>query len=176
VHQAAASFPRVALYFENSLLAPDLNLLSSAAAAVTRVEKIGSKIVVASELGAGVPWRGAAAVDGAPWPVADGETVWLPGGVHSLEPADGREAGPLLLHLNGELKSARAVDATTMEFSYQSNARAIAILDREPRELQVDGTSEPLQPAGPMTIFLPRGQHFVTVVTGGTKENLGGNQ
>ena len=165
VHQAAASFQRVALYFENSLLPPDLSLLPSAAAAVTRVEKVGPKTVVDSVLGAGVPWKGQAMVDGAPWPVADGETVWLPAGAHSLEPATG-VPGPHLLRLTADLESGRAVNATTIEFSYQSNARAIAILDRAPLELHVDGSSEPLLPAGPKTIFLPRGQHFVTIVTG----------
>ena len=58
VHQAASSFDRVALYFENSLLAPDLALLPSAAAAVTRVERIGEKLVVESPAGVGVPWKG----------------------------------------------------------------------------------------------------------------------
>jgi hypothetical protein len=165
VHQAAASFQRVALYFENSLLPPDLGLLPSAAAVVTRVEKVGPKTVVDSVLGAGVPWKGPAMVDGAPWPVADGETVWLPAGAHSVEPAAG-VPGPHLLRLTADLESARAVDATSIEFSYQSNARVIAILDRAPLKLQVDGSSEPLQPAGPKTIFLPCGQHFVTIITG----------
>jgi hypothetical protein len=104
-------------------------------------------------------------VDGAPWPVADGETVWLPAGAHSLEPAAGAP-GPHLLRLTADLESARAVNATTIEFSYQSTARAIAILDRAPLDLQVDGSSEPLQSTGPKTIFLPRGQHFVTIITG----------
>jgi hypothetical protein len=165
VHQAAASFQRVALYFENSLLPPDLSLLPSAAAAVTRVEKVGPKTVIDSVLGAGLPWKGSAMVDDAPWPVADGETVWLPAGAHSVEPA-AAAPGPHLLRLTADLESARAVDATTIEFSYQSSARAIAILDRAPLGLQVDGSNEPLQPAGPKTIFLPRGQHFVTIFTG----------
>src|SRR5262249_13386320 len=76
VHQASHSFPRVALYFENSLLPPDLKLLPSAAAAVTRVERVGPKLVVDSRFGVGVPWKGAAKVDGQPWPVHDGDTLW----------------------------------------------------------------------------------------------------
>jgi hypothetical protein len=164
VHQAAASFQRVALYFENSLLPPDLPLLPSAATAVTRVEKVGPVTVIDSVLGTGVPWKGPALVDGAPWPVADGETVWLPAGAHSLAPGAGAP-GPHLLRLNADMESARAASASSIEFSYHSNARAIAILDRAPLELRVDGLSAPLQPAGPKTIFLPRGQHFVTITT-----------
>jgi hypothetical protein len=41
VHAASSSFPRVALYFETSLLPPDLKLLPSAAAIVTRYEHLG---------------------------------------------------------------------------------------------------------------------------------------
>jgi hypothetical protein len=43
VHLAAQSFPRVALYFENSILPPDLPLLASAAASVDKVEQNGSR-------------------------------------------------------------------------------------------------------------------------------------
>ena len=72
VHSAAANFPRVALYFENSLLPPDLPLLPSAAAAVTRWRGW-------DEDGGGIGGRRghsverAALVDGQPWPAADAE-------------------------------------------------------------------------------------------------------
>jgi hypothetical protein len=164
VHSASANFERVALYFENSLQAPDLDLLPSAAAAVTRVERMGPKTVVDSAAGVGVPWKGGAAVDGEPWPAADGETVWLPAGPHSIEPAPAL-AGPRLVRLNAELKGARAGGPASLEFSYQSSARAIAILDRAPAGIEVDGAAEPLRLAGPKSIFLPRGQHVVTIRT-----------
>ncbi len=160
VHSAAANFQRVALYFENSLLAPDLNLLPSAAAAVTRVEKIGSRMVVESATGVGVPWKGPAMVDGLPWPAADAETVWLPAGAHLVEGA----SAALKLHLvrlNGDLKGARST-GDSMEFSYRSSARAIAVLDALPRRMQIDGVEVVPQFAGAMTILLPRGQHVVT--------------
>ncbi len=92
VHSAAANFARVALYFENSLLTPDLGLLPSAAVAVNRIERAGAKVTVDASSSVGLPWKGAAMVDGLPWPAADDETVWLPAGTHSVEPAqaDGR--------------------------------------------------------------------------------------
>jgi hypothetical protein len=102
VHRAAASFPRVALYFENSLLAPDWNLLSSAAAAVNRIERTGAKTLVESASGTGLPWNGPALVDGQPWPIASDQTVWLPAGKHAVEPGTGGP-GFRVLHLNGEL-------------------------------------------------------------------------
>ncbi|HTS63152.1 MAG TPA: hypothetical protein VMH28_14080 [Candidatus Acidoferrales bacterium] len=156
VHQAAASFPRVALYFENSLLPPDLKLLPSAAANVTRIETLGPKLVVESMAGVGVPWKDAAKVDGVPWPVRDDETLWLPAGAHTVETAP-PAAGPRLLHLTADLKSARIVDAATVEFTYQSQSRAIALLDRKARRVQIDGEDAPL------SLLLPRGQHVVSV-------------
>jgi hypothetical protein len=164
VHQATSSFQRVALYFENSLLAADLNLLPSAAAKVTRIERVGAKTVVESESGVGLPWKGAAMVDDLPWPVADGETVWLPPGAHAVAPA--KETGGLhILRLNAELQAARPAGASGLEFSYQSTARAIAVLDRPPATLTVDGAEQPIQLAGPVTILLPRGQHVVTMTS-----------
>jgi hypothetical protein len=164
VHHAAGSFQRVALYFESSLTPPDLRLLPSACATVTRIEKMGPKTVVDSASGAGLPWKGPAIVDGQLWPAADEDTVWLPAGPHSIEPTD-RPLGARLVRLNADLKAARAVNATTIEFSYQTTARAIAILDRPPLRTRIDGAEEPLQRAGPNTILLPRGQHVVTITT-----------
>ncbi len=162
VHNAARNFERVTLYFENSLLAPDLGLLPSAAASVSRVERIGPKLVVESARGVGVPWRGPAVVDGQPWPVRDAETVWLPAGAHSIEAAPA-ESGPRLLRLNGELKAARSLDAHSIEFTYQSSARAIAVLDRKPRAVEIDSVAASAISAGPNTLLLPRGQHIVTL-------------
>ena len=162
VHNAARNFERVTLYFENSLLAPDLGLLPSAAASVSRVERIGPKLVVESAHGVGVPWRGAAVVDSQPWPVRDAETVWLPAGAHSIEAAPA-ESGPRLVRLNGELKAGRSVDAHSIEFTNQSSARAIAVLDRTPRTVEIDSVPATAKSAGPNTLLLPRGQHIVTL-------------
>jgi hypothetical protein len=160
VHAAVAGFPRVALYFENSLLAPDLALLPSAAAPVTRFEKVGPKAVLDSPSAVGLPWKGPAIVDGQPWPVLDAATVWLPAGPHSVEPG-GPVASIHVLRFNGELKAARIVDAATIEFSYESSARAIALLDRIPAFVQVDGAPAP--PPRDAALLLPRGQHVVMV-------------
>jgi hypothetical protein len=164
VHQAAINFQRVALYFENSLLPPDLGLLPSAAANVTRVERVGAKTVVESSNGVGLPWKGAAIVDDQPWPVIDGETLWLPPGAHAVE--SGQEMPGLhMVRLNAELKDARRVGGNGVEFSYESSARAIAVFDRRPVKLFLDGAAEGLLFAGPNTILLPRGQHVVTITS-----------
>ena len=101
-------------------------------------------------------------VDGLPWPAADEKTVWLPPGVHAISaaPADNDVH---LVRLNAELQAARRISATMLEFSYRSSARALAILDRKPLLVDVDGASTPLQLAGSRTILLPPGQHIVTI-------------
>ena len=65
--------------------------------------------------------------------------------------------------LNADLKAARAVGANGLEFSYQSGARAIAILDRAPQRVEIDGVAGAPAMAGPRTLLLPRGQHIVKV-------------
>ncbi len=159
VHQATASFARVALYFENSLLPPDLPLLPSAAAATTRIDTIGPKTVVDSSAGFGLPWKGPATVDGQLWPALNNETVWLPAGPHSVEPAT--QAAPLrVVHFNGELRSARVLSDSAIEFSYRSSSRAIAIFDRIPSMLNIDG--QPANSPSALAVLLPRGQHLIT--------------
>ena len=70
-----------------------------------------------------------------------------------------------MTHLNAELKAARAIGANGLEFSYQSGARAIAILDKAPRRVEIDGAAGAPAMAGPKTLLLPRGQHIVKVET-----------
>jgi hypothetical protein len=164
VHSAAANFERVALYFENSLLTPDLALLPSASASVKRIDRVGAKLTVESSSAVGVPWKGDAMVDGRLWPADDDENVWLPAGIHTVE--SGRAAGSArLVRLNGELMTARIVSALEIGFSYRSTARAIAVLDRAPRRIRIDGIERKLEMAGPTTVLLPRGEHLVTITT-----------
>ncbi len=160
VHTASASFPRVALYFENSILPPDLALLSAAASSVDRAEMVGGKLVVESRRGAGIPWQGPALVDGRPWPVLNGKTLWLPRGPHSVEPS----AKPITLEIldfNGDLKSAKVI-SNGLEFAYQSSARALATLEHAPGKVEIDGAEVKPELAGNVLI-LPRGQHLVTL-------------
>lgn len=160
VRQAAIAFPRVALYFENSVLPVDHPLLGSAASGVRRVERIGGKWVLDSPGGVGVPWSGDLLVDGRPWPVRDDATVWLPPGVHSMEPG-GRGVPIRLIDFNGTLDNA-AVSGKGIAFSYRSSTRAFARFDREIHKIEIDGAeTTPARIADLMV--LPRGQHIVSV-------------
>jgi hypothetical protein len=159
LHLASAAFPRVAVYFENSILAPDLQLLPSAAASVERADRLAEKLAVTSRAGTGVRWSGAASVDGRPWPIASDTIVWLPAGSHSVQSS---AVKPVLrlLDLNAELRSAAAVPGG-MEFAYQSSARALAYFESPPARVQIDGAeAHPVMLGNVM--MLPRGQHFIT--------------
>jgi hypothetical protein len=167
VHLASTAFPRVALYFENSILAPDLRLLPAAQAVVPHVEKEGSKLSIDSPNGVGVLWNGDALVDGKPWPVQDGSKVWLPAGAHTIEPGPSSPAARVL-DFNGELHSAEYADKSGIELSYDSASRAFALIDRKPMRLEVDGAGASLAfvtGANRYSILLPRGQHLVIIHT-----------
>jgi hypothetical protein len=163
VHEAATSFDRLALYFENSLLTPDLDLLPSAAAAVSRVERIGEKLVVESAGGVGVPWKDGATVDGQVWPVLDGETLWLPAGAHAVEASE-RQLALRILRFNGAIRGVSVGGDDRVQVSYSSSSRALAVLSAVPSRIEVDGVEQDPLVAGTetQTVLLPRGQHVVT--------------
>ena len=95
---------------------------------------------------------------GRPWPVSDGNTVWLPAGPHTLERpvlvearnrvAAGKriiEAAPdsslaHVLDFNGELRSAERTGDSIIELSYENSSRALVLLDRKPTRLEIDGS------------------------------------
>ena len=164
VHLASKAFPRVALYFENSILPADLALLPSSAAAVDKVEQHGSMLLIHARNGVGVPWPGPALVDGRLWPVHDASTVWLPAGQHAIEPAQ-KDATIHIIDFNGNLRTASAA-GRDIEFSYESNSRALAVLDARPVNLEIDGAPSPVKllESGPNFVtVLPRGQHLVHI-------------
>ena len=164
VHLASRSFPRVALYFESSIQPQDAALLPASAARASRLERIGARLVVESTSGVGVRWNGNATVDGRLWPITDGATVWLPPGPHALEGTSNRP--PLrMLDLNGALRTAAALPRG-LEFSYESDSRAVAVFDQRPIKMAVDGEETVLRVTenkGGFVVMLPRGQHIVAI-------------
>jgi hypothetical protein len=161
IHEAALSFPRVALYFENSITPQDLGMLPAAASSVEKVENTGDKLIVHSRTGTGVRWSaGTGLVDGKLWPVANGDIVWLPSGVHAIQPAVNTPI-TRLMDFNGDLISASA-SSDSIEFAYQSSARALALPEHPPSRVEIDGVETKPQLTGSVLI-LPRGQHLVTL-------------
>ena len=164
VNLSAKAFARVALYFENSILPQDLPLLASAAATVDRVEYVANRLVIESPRGVGIPWQGAAIVNGRLWPVADERTLWLPPGPVAIEPSTATLPFRVL-DFNGDLKTA-AVRGGSVDLAYASAGRAIAVLNLRPAIVEIDGmNSTPLilgGGPGRYAVLLPRGQHLVT--------------
>ncbi len=158
VHLASTAFPRVALYFENSILKPDLGMLAASSAVVTQYTKAQRRITLESPRDVELNWPSdeGALVDGKAWPVQSPTAIYLPAGSHRIEPAAKRE-GITLIDLNAQLRSA-AAEAKRLTFEYSSESRAIARFDRTPSRIEVDGEMFPAQ----SVVLLPRGTHHVT--------------
>jgi len=162
VHTAATAFPRVALYFENSLLKPDLPLLASASAVVTHYANEHGRISIDSPQDIELTWTSAGArVDGKTWPVLSGSALHLPPGGHVVEPAPTRDL-LTLVDLNAKLLSASA-ESGKLVFEYESDSRAIARFDRKPSRLQVDGARLTVDcvNGAPCAVLLPHGAHKI---------------
>ena len=114
-------------------------------------------------------------MNGRPWPVRSDDTLWLPAGPAVIEPAQ-NEPAARILDFNGELHSAKASDGS-LEFSYQSSARAMAIVNVRPSKLEIDGAAveaEFPQSGRGFLLILPRGQHVVRVETALAREAVPG--
>ena len=161
VNLASRAFARVALYFENSILNPDVPLLAASAAVPDRLEKTARRMVVESKRPLGVPANTPMTVNGRLWPFWDGSMIWLPSGAHILEPATTQPA-VRLVDFNGRLRSLDPL-SKGFEFSYSSDARAWAVFDDVPARVEVD--DRPV--AAELFMPLPRGQHLVKVTARG---------
>ena len=160
VHDASAAFPRIALYFENSILPADRQILPSAAANVGKFESHGGVLTISSPDGVGLAWQGPVQVDGRPWPVRDAATVWLPPGEHLVQ-ASAQDPVLRLCDFNGALRAATALPKG-LEFSYQSSSSALATLSAKPTRVEIDG--EVVDSGNGPVLMLPRGQHVVTAI------------
>jgi hypothetical protein len=162
VHTAAAAFPRVGLYFENSLLKPDLPLLAAASAVVTSYASVHGRISIDSPQDVELNWTlPGARVDGKPWPAISPSSLHLPPGPHVVEAGRKRDA-LTLIDLNAKLVSATS-ESAKLTFEYASDSRAVARFDRKPARLEVDGARVDIACAkdGPCPVLLPRGAHKV---------------
>jgi hypothetical protein len=156
VHLASGAFSRVALYFENSILKPDMSLLASSSTVVSKYSKDKRRIMIDTATDVEVAWPAQGAlVDGKPWPVQSSAELRLPAGSHTVEPAPKRE-GIALIDLNAKLRSA-SVEGARIAFAYSSDSRAIARFSRIPAHIEIDGK----QVTAADVVLLPRGDHRV---------------
>lgn len=163
VREASRAFERVALYFENSLLTQDLPLLGPAAADVRVLTPTPTGFRVSSPHGFGLRWQGGALVDGRPWALRGGGTIWLPAGEHTVDRlgAETPDSGLRILDFNGGVTTA-AVLGDGVELAYRSAHRVFARLERPAKTVEIDGeSSTPQYAAG--SLVLPKGQHIVVI-------------
>ena len=162
VHLASTAFPRVALYFENSILKADLPLLAASSAVVTSYSKERRRVSVESPADMELAWNAEGVlVDGKPWPLLSKSWVRLPAGAHVLEPAPKRDS-IAIADLNAKLRSA-VTEGRRVSFEYSSDSRAIVRFDRPPAQISVDGLplAHGCVAPGECAILLPRGDHRV---------------
>lgn len=145
VHSAAGSFPRVALYFENSIASVDWPMLAGAAAAARVNPLTGTTVHVSADQPVALRWDGCARVNGANWPVHSGGFLLLPAGGGDVEGCDD-PTPPALLDFNGVLLGAEVRNGR-LTIRYSSQARAIAVLP--------GGTERMLPPGENQTVELP---------------------
>jgi hypothetical protein len=162
VHQAASSFARVALYFENSLEKQDLQLLPAAATTAQLTQPSADELEVSASDPTRIDWQGLVELDGKQWPIQNAKTVLVPPGKHRLRPGITQPA-VTLADFNGQIRSA-AVSTHGLDLSYTSASRAIAMLGSPVSSIEVDGSVywTPAKGNAESSVLLPAGQHLVT--------------
>ena len=162
VHQAAVSFAKVALYFENSLEKQDLALLPAAATTARVDHQPGGELDVDSNECARITWHGPVDIDGKAWPVQTAQAVIMPAGRHKIT-AGVKAAAVELADFNGELRTA-SVSSDRTDLSYTSRSRAVATMASKISMIEVDGMAfwKAGAETAPVSFLLPAGQHLVT--------------
>ena len=144
-------------------------MLAPASASASELTITPDRTSVNSKFGVGVRWAGSAYVDGNAWPYCDGNFVWLPAGKHVLTrpPRDAALPRTRLIDFNGEINTVTAT-VRGLDLAYKAEARAIAILDRTPVTMRIDGVvtvMKTLKRRDATVVLLPAGSHHVEFVT-----------
>lgn len=159
VHQAAASFGHVALYFENSLEKQDLSLLPVAATTATIRAPAPDQLSIDASEPTRIAWSGPVEIDGKLWPLQSNAGVLVPSGKHILS-AGVAQSAISVADFNGNVSSAIET-GSHIELAYQSRSRAIATLGSNIGKVDVDGV--PLLKPSNGFVLLPAGEHIVTL-------------
>lgn len=157
VHQAASSFSRVALYFENSIEKQDLALLPVAATTATVNVTAPDELSTDATEPTRVTWSGPVEIDGKLWPVQSNADVLIPAGKHVVRVGTKRPS-VTISDFNGDLRSA-TVTASEVTLAYNSRSRSIATFKTQLSEIDVDGAVVATHDG---YVLLPAGEHVVT--------------
>ncbi len=127
VHQAAASFDQVALYFEYSLRPVDLPVLGLASAKIGAWKQDDGVVELELSGPARLRWSGPARVNGILWPLYDGESLMLPQGIWRVERSAEMPA-ERIRDLNVRLESVKLEDGG-YTINYTSRARGTLLVE-----------------------------------------------
>ncbi len=171
---------RAGIYSEGTLPPDDVQMLARILASSATVERRWNSWVTDSDrsiqLNAPGQWQ-SFRVDDQIWPGWGENEVFIPRGKHIITAAERRfsflDTSALdlrLLRFTGNLDTLAPNDRG-IEFSYDSLMRTLALFNRQPFEIRVDGARYPepaVHHASHWSLRLPRGQHRVEVVADST--------
>lgn len=177
---AASTSGRAALYSEGTIPFEDLQMLSRVLAHDARIEQQRNGWVTKADhpvlINTPGGWQDYR-VDGLVWPGWGENVVSLPTGTHRITPVESHftlvDTSVLdlrLLRFTGSLDRL-APTKRGIEFSYDSHMRTLALFNRKPFEVKVDGkilVEVPDSASGTWSVRLPRGRHSVEVVADST--------
>jgi uncharacterized protein YdaL len=180
VINASLASGRAAVYSEGTLPFEDIEMLSRIMASNATVERRWNSWVTESDrsilLNAPGQWQ-SFRVDGQLWPGWGESEVFIPGGSHRITAAERKfsfvDTSVLdlrLLRFTGNLDTLKPTERG-VEFSYDSLMRTLALFNRQPHEIRVDGnpyTEPAVHYASHWSVRLPRGQHKVEIIADST--------
>ena len=158
---------RLAVFSVATIGARDLAHLAAAMAGTVQTTDTG--VIASASVTVFAPRgmsQGRLAVDGQAWPASAGRAI-IPVGEHQLDWSEGLPVGPALLRFTGEPGGA-AVTPGSLTLTYYAGVRALAVVDRQPLRLELDGLATVLpvvtNPDGGCTVTVPGGTHTVRIV------------
>ncbi len=177
---ATTASGRAGIYSEVSVPFEDLVVLSNVLAHDARVERRWDSWSTEAEQSVQVAtpgnWQNFR-VDGKLWPGWGENEMMIPGGSHSISEVkpkwtlvDTSVLDIRLVRFTGNLETLEPTDRG-LEFTYDTYMKSLALLNRQPFAVIVDGQSwweKPIPFAGFWSVRLPRGRHRVEVVADST--------
>jgi hypothetical protein len=173
---ASAASRRAAVYSEGTISFEDLQILSRTLVSGAHINRRWNTWVTDSDQSLFIATPGRwqnFRVDNLVWPGWGENDILIPAGTHRINAVekhftffDTTALDVRLLRLTGNLKSLHPTNQG-LDFAYDSIPRTVALLNREPVEIRVDGQSyseKPVFRLGVWSIRLPRGRHRVEVV------------
>jgi uncharacterized protein YdaL len=170
--------PRATIYAESSVNPQDMMLLSAAFAGAAEMhrDEAGYHITTPNHIVLKLPPAiKEVTLDGVPFAPMRDNLYLIPAGTHTVAPVvdvtgtmSPHQFYPHILSFTGTLRSI-AYDMRTLNFQYMSEGRCLVMLNREPRELTVDGQARTLtlmKGNDGFSVFLPAGEHRVEIVAG----------